>query len=478
MINYKIIDISTLDDYNKIEIELDKKYNSRYTKIWIDEIKNKIGLKCSQLLLEFPYYDSEYLSSFYSYYSKKFAVYEKDSCRIHLLHNNLYYGFISIRPTTHYLNLGKSYISPSLFGSSQYIMLSKFCANLLGSEYEVWAFPWMHQETDVSICAHIATWNILKYFGNEHKNFRDVTLGEIVNNTPENGNRKIPSKGLNLQQIADIFRVYNITPLVIRKKNIIINDTDEDCIKEQKKLKQLGYNKEFKRELLSYIESGIPVVGAMFGRAHAITIIGHGKLNKATAVGSKGKYLFHDSSEYIDSIIVNDDNYLPYMEIESNTSSAKSPYFIEDIDFAVVPLYDRIYFEFTPMYERVKKYLEKGHLNIPKEAVIRAYITSSNSLKKKSKQCVDMNSNLKKVIINLNLPKFVWCIDISSIDNYNQEKICARLVIDSTSCTYEESPWLIVHDGEKIMYNDGKTPQEQLESIIPYTMYKNNLREV
>lgn len=104
------------------------------------------------------------------------------------------------------MNLSKSYIDPKLIlEESAYLLLSDYRVNLYGTNQMVAAFPWMSQQRDFSICAHIAAWSIMKYYGNEHTGYKDINIGELVDHTSEQANRKLPSKGLNLQQIAEIF---------------------------------------------------------------------------------------------------------------------------------------------------------------------------------------------------------------------------------------------------------------------------------
>ena len=46
-----------------------------------------------------------------------------------------------------------------------------------------------------------------------------------------------------------------------------------------------------------------------------------------------------------------------------------------------------------------------------------------------------------------------------------------------TAGTYEDDPWLLMHDGEKIIYRDRQEIKRLDKKIDPYTMYTNNLKE-
>lgn len=72
MIDYTIVEIENPDDYDKLLDVLPSKFlENRYTKKWVEQLKQCIGVRCKKLLIEYPYYDSEYLSSYYQYYIKK-----------------------------------------------------------------------------------------------------------------------------------------------------------------------------------------------------------------------------------------------------------------------------------------------------------------------------------------------------------------------------------------------------------------------
>ena len=118
MITYTDITISQIDDYEKILEKLPVQFQSNpYQRKWIDELKSAVGLKCTSLLVEYPYYDSEYLSSYYEFYVKKFQDVGKKCARIHFLSESEedgYMGYITVSPIKHYVNLSKSYLSPKL----------------------------------------------------------------------------------------------------------------------------------------------------------------------------------------------------------------------------------------------------------------------------------------------------------------------------------------------------------------------------
>ena len=89
-----------------------------------------------------------------------------------------------------------------------------------------------------------------------------------------------------------------------------------------------------------------------------------------------------------------------------------------------------------------------------------------------------MNVDLKNILLKLPLPQFVWCADICTKNEYSSGLTSARIIIDSTAGTYENDPWLLMHDGQKIIFRDGQNNNQLDVAIDAYDMYINNLKEV
>lgn len=461
MIDFKSIPILKADDYDLVfEFLKNRNLTNRYTNDYFQILKILYRPnRCDSVILEYPYFDSEYLSSYYSFYVKKFKYHEKKACRIHFFYKHKYKGYIVIRPDTGYSNLSKSYLDPSfIVDEKAYIMLSPFKAHIYGDTSYVNAFPWMNQQRDFSTCAHVAVWSIMKYYGNEHTGFRDTSIGEIVEHLSEQANRKLPSKGLNIQQIAEIFKYFGLTPVIVKKEK--------------------SKEKSFFQEICAYVESGIPLVAAINSKVHTVAVVGHGNLH---SIDPNSYEDLIDHTEMIDSLVVNDDNRFPYHFIRKHVDDQEDSgdYTIDDIDFIVVPLYNRIHLEYPLVYDKVKKYILTGNLIIPPKPVIRIYLSSANSVKEKAFQCAEMNPILKDIVLTTEMPRFVWCVDIASFSSYKEKKTEARIIIDSTASASEDKPWLIVHDSEKIVrYSEGVWNKDVVGHIKPYELFTNNLKEI
>ena len=84
MISYKTVEITSIETYTG---ELKNEIPS----LWVDDevintLKKFLGTNCDEILIEFPYYDSDYLSTYYIHYAQKLRPYEKDeactACRV------------------------------------------------------------------------------------------------------------------------------------------------------------------------------------------------------------------------------------------------------------------------------------------------------------------------------------------------------------------------------------------------------------
>lgn len=473
MISFTRLKIQSLKSYEKLKEHVDFHLVDDDV---IVALKKYLGKNCDEILIEYPYYDEDYLSIYYIHYSQKLRPYDKLCCRLHVLRNEEYYGYIVLRPTIKGTKIGKSLLKPELFVKERaYLMLHKFKAHVIGNKMEIRCFPWKSQETDISVCAHTATWTVIRYFGNKFRDYADVTIGELVEHTKNDWGRKTPSLGLTPVQVSDLFKDFNFSPMILQ------NDKEE--------------NDGFLDELISYVESGIPVIGFLYPIKHAISIIGHGLLDLARLENDDIVNKLKDDeiniishSKLMQELYVADDHYFPYRKIpiEAPSQSSDLIYGLHELKYAVVPLYRRMQLAYSEVYERFRVWRKEKIMNWEKFCVCRIYITSANSLKEEALKSSNMNETLRDVILNMTLPRFVWCIDLAGIENFKNNLTSGRIIIDTTSPTMEEEIWLLRHDGEKIEFVDfeqGDRIKNNKYSLIeveikPYNLYLNNLIEV
>lgn len=425
----------------------------------IQELEARLSSNISQIIVEFPYRDFDFSSTYSMFYTKKHKRVSRESLRLHFFGDKIqqasYYGFMTLRPSL-VEQRGRSHISPKAIKKPEsiYIVTNTVTAHLFGQVLNVESFPWMAQETDIAVCAHVAVWSIINYYATKYPRYRNFSIAEIASEVPGYLGRTIPSEGLNLLQISTLLTKAGFYPLFLKKDS---------------------QNPEaFFQAVYAYIESGIPLVGAMTKKEHAIAIIGHGPLkNKFSSIS---KDTFQWSVDCIDSFIISDDNTLPLTSITRQKS--ENNYCFEDLDYILIPLYEKMYLNANVVIERIRYLIKAEGLDIPQKAVCRPYLTSTRSLKKQAFANKSMNDNLKNILLRLPTPQFVWCADFMLAEDCFS-KTYSRIIIDSTAGSYEDEPWLLLHDQEKIIYYDNDTDQwyQMNVQIDPYPLYVNNLME-
>ena len=458
MINFDFLEINQLEDYRNLD-EILKSIlpNANHNRL-VSELKERIALQAKTVVIEFPYLDFDFSSVYSTFYSKKHQSVSKECIRLHLFANRefeekYYIGNIVVRDSS-ICSRGKAIFNPKYLLTTDlaYIVNSTFKSHLNGKVLSIDTFPWMSQDTDIAICAHVAVWSINNYYASKYSNYTLKSIAQVSEIVPMYIGRKTPSDGLNLLQISDIFSKLGFFPLVLQK-----NKTNPD---------------EFYQAVYSYIESGMPMVAAMTTKEHAVALIGHGDIDESKLANSTDTII--NIADYIKDFIISDDNELPFTKI----SRDEHKYILDDLDYVIIPLYEKMYINANIVYERAKAIIESNVLKISEQVVLRVYLTSTRSLKRETLENKTMNEVLKSILLRLHSPQFVWCIDLSTKDEYFNEKTSARILIDATAGTYENEPWLFMHDTEKVLWKHHHIKYNQEMRVEPYNMYKNNLKEI
>lgn len=472
MISFKRIEIKSLESYNNLKNAVPSQLIDMDV---IKRLQNYLGLRCDEIRVEYPYYDSDYLSTYYIHYSQKLRPYGKLCCRLHILKEEEYYGYITLRPTAPGTKIGKTFLTPELLiRENAYLMLHNFKAHVVGNEMQIKSFPWKSQETDISVCAHTATWTITRYFGNKFRDYADATIGELVEHTNNDWGRKTPSLGLTPVQVSDLLKNYNFSPLILQREK--------------------GKEEGFLDDIIAYIESGIPMIGFLYPIKHAVSIIGHGLINYSILDNPEMLDMLKDTEinvlshgRLIPDLYVMDDNYFPYRKVkELPSKETDTDYGLLELEYAVVPLYRRMQLTYSDVYERFKTWRKENAMDWEEFCICRIYIASANSLKQKAIESPNMSPILKDVILNMTFPRFVWCIDLAGIDNFKAGLTSGRIIVDTTAPTLESEPWLLRHDKNRIEFIDIENDDDATSNnfsmikteISPYTIYTNNLKEI
>ena len=470
MIKTYNVTIKDYSDYDKLLKKLNSMAPQYIDSSIIDMLKKEIGLAVQLIVIEFPYYDRDYLSTYYLHYAKKLKPYPKECVRLHffktLRRKYIYEGYMVLRPLYITGNkIGHTVLSPDIvLDVPSYLMLCDTKVHYLGTDFSVKAFPWMRQDTDITTCAHVALWSLLRYCGSRFSRYENPSLGNTIEKVREEWGRKVPSHGLKAEQVSNVISEYGFYP-IIRSKRTSESPT-------------------LIAEMFAYLESGIPVIGMSQSIEHAFAIIGHGeiyterlkndRLFKERIKEPGTDYILHSS--LINSVYVMDDNLFPYRKLDRVVSAqSDTTYSMYQISYIIVPLYARVQLEYADVYTRFRYLMQMGEMEWTGERIVRIYLTSENAIKRHAMNSISMNNELVDIIRWLNMSRFVWCIDISTIEEYERHEVSGRVLIDSTAGSKDLEPWILIHDCKKIRYRDDDGMCEQTVDIDSYEEFVHNL---
>jgi hypothetical protein len=294
--------------------------------------------KC--VAVEREYIDKDYRDTFSHFHSKRFSTPNSRCLRLHFFDqqitrtilkeasvddkkaealNKSYLGYSVIRPTKPNC-IGRTFLSPASRGSaSAYASLCREKVSILGTELEIAGFPFISQDSDVTVCAESALWMILRYFSNRYHLYPEIYPFQVVNLTRDYSlGRLVPSSGLYIWQMAEALRSIGRPPLIYTRR--ILGDN-------------------FEHLLYTYIESGIPVLAGVKG--HVVVAYGHRSSFTADLPGSETIY----SSQFNNAFVINDDNHVPYQLVQrtAGAGAQASKYtFNEILDF-IVPMPEKVF---------------------------------------------------------------------------------------------------------------------------------------
>ena len=440
------------------------------------------------VVIEKDYVDADYRDTYFNFFSRKFAQYPSKTIRANFFTSKIsarmlfkldqyqdeYIGFIVLRPNR-VTPIGRTILDPSkLPFVAGHVCTSKYYVHILGAELTAKGFPYMSQDTDVTICAHAACWMIFRYFSQRYNRYAERWPYEVSQLTRDvSTGRLVPSKGLTAYQVTEMFSNFGFSP------EIYIRSHQPDL---------------FDQLLYMYVESGLPVVAALSGHSHAITIIGHTSDYTIPIPRTPAT-----SDTYLTALIANDDNFLPYHAIRKNDPLSTTGYWsrfkVEEIDTFIVPLYEKIHLSAEHIIKLSEAILTDSTLGLDarskrlkhRDIITRTFLTSSKSFKNKRRKD-QVPFGISNVYCEMPMPKFIWVCEISTPDLYGKCKIAGEILFDATANYRDRFAFLSVHYPDFLLLNDRNvltnSPERfsvfelNTDDIIPYSCYINNLCEV
>ena len=455
-----------------------------------DRLRAYLAASAQSVLVEADYIDKDYRDTYANFYAKKFLDYPCRNVRLHFFrcqvppngiwelskYQNDYIGNVVIRPTR-INSIGRTLLDPRrISGRVGTACLTEYKVNVLGTELSVTSFPYITQDTDVTVCAHAACWMVFRYMSERYRRYAEVWPYEITQLTTDVSlGRLVPSNGLTVAQVSEIFFRFGLSPKIYHRPALVAGFPGDPTL--------------FDRLLYYYIESGLPVVASLPSKKHAVTIFGHlSDYNKALPAGSVS-----NSNGYVEGLVVNDDNHLPYQLIPRAGSGAPAHpdnYVTSDIEAFVVPLYEKIYLQAEHFEQLARNVIEKSTISLgavkssltPDQVVMRILLTTSRSYKRVR---LRTTPSLGKIYSYTLMPKFIWVAELSTRDLYKQGKVFGEVIWDGTENAYDANGLMLVHYPDLLILNNdyqfSKTGGKYYAAPCAfgdYEVYRNNLKEI
>jgi hypothetical protein len=306
--------------------------------------------------------------------------------------------------------------------------------HLVGNTLEVWGFPWMYQHRDITVCAHVACWAILRHYSERYANYAEYLTHDVTRMAYAfDPGGLVPSQGLTLLHAERVFAAAKTYPVMVRRRH---ND-----------------DPAFHRQLLAYVESGFPVFAALPMERHAIAVIGRGPIRDQPRPGDVPPLYF--SADFTDELIVIDDNLPPYQRI-SRAAGLTTTYGIDAIGAFIVPLPDKIHYPAEAVENFSLDLVDTGYYGIRapngETPIVRYFLTTAAALTR----FIAANRSqfarpLVSAALQLTLTQFLWVIEIATEGQWRQHHVSFRAVLDATASLTDRNPLFLIHNERRVV---------------------------
>lgn len=459
------------------------------------------------ILIEPKYICKDYRNLFSQFYSKKFVERAAYCSRLHFFSKpglsvddiwsypndfkGSYLGYSVIQPVKDRC-IGRTIIDPFKIGKSQntfYCLRTDNKVHINGVEYHVCGYPYFSQSSEATVCAHVSLWGVCRYLSQRYSKYAEVYPYDIIEMTNSAPGRRVPYRGMTYSDYSEILGSFGCFPVVIRPR------TDQ---------KSWSQDQDAFHDIYAYVESGFPVLVSYKG--HVATIIGHTIQDNIgihapdnMKVGDSNVITrFHNSFSLMKQFVIIDDNFFPYKLLgypsDSENYGAKFKTLIptpsiDSIYATVIPLPEKAFLPPAATRALAYRYFHRGEvlplldktitdLGLPttEPLISRLFLTSSIAFKRRKGLCAtgklvegEKPDRLSSLAIDLNLPHFIWVMEISPLSLFNKGKCIGEIVIDA-STSMDECEFVYMRVGNTIFYNDDQnTPSDGLQSYLQYT---------
>lgn len=440
--------------------------------------------------VETDYVDAMYRDEYYHFYATKLHRYDRNCIKMtffkpgHLAPGkpvdyqyaeeikNEFLGFLVIRPLQ--ACIGRNVIAPEAKKAGLddvKICRSHVRTTALGLKVQVEGFPHASQDGEMMACAETALWSIAEYYGNKYPHHKPVCPSEILKAMrPTSQQRQLPSGGLTFEQISVGLCSFGFSTQIY---NLYRYDS------VQKKYEILPGMKEV---LACYIESGFPIALCLQSDeiGHAVVCVGRSARSHATPLVSEkiSGLTYHTWNRSIEEIVLNDDNVSPYQKSKIEFPTAY--YGDKDWDKVLLmqfmaPLPSKVYMD-ASIAVALSKYVA-ATMPSTDNCTIRTFLASSRSFREHISDSKLLANESKVILLDMNLPRFVWVTEIASIDDFTKNVTDGLIILDATEPTFDnEVPLLLrLHYDTGRIYQDGRFKYLALSQSLLLESYNKNI---
>lgn len=435
------------------------------------------------VVIEGSYVDSVYRDSYYDYYSTKRSTYSRFCLRMSFFDSafkndidfsdednikNNYLGFLVIRPLIKCI--GRNVISPKAKNTPKNeirICKVKVDASCLGVKLKAEGFPHASQDNETMTCAQTTIWSLLEYYGNKYTYYHPTLPTEIESILePFSYERQLPSKGLTYSEISVALRILGFGPKIYQ------TGTKPEEIRH------------FYQLMACYIESGIPLAVALTNTnlGHAVVCLGTERVDKRevikhpVSIGTKTVYSWTDTLTDA-KFVFNDDN-MPCYQMAMLSNPAQN--YIDggnanwkDVQVRqfIAPLYHKVYMEADTaiaLSEQIINSVIPGGDGY----VMRTLLTSSRTFREHITKMSSFSNNHRLALLGIPMPKFVWITELSTLDDFYNDKVSTLLLLDATGskmANLSRNIILLLSDGLLYQYDDKSMTIVGNPTILPKT---------
>ncbi|MCA0326398.1 MAG: hypothetical protein LCH89_12470 [Proteobacteria bacterium] len=428
------------------------------------------GIGAQTLLLQDSVRDPDFLAEHEAFYSKQHRVISHLCSRLHAFAapmraqvegealgaravldflDNLaepsrqYLGFVTFRPLRH-APVGASILIPAHV--CDVTCHECFPVHIAGKDFQVCGTPYLQQDNAVGACAQASIWIALrtqmKRVGNTAYNPADLTRAATRYVALD---RVFPGRqGLVIEQMLEAVRSSGHDPLALT------------CDPTPPSMSPTAA--QVIEQAAPYIESGLPVIATLFPTSggHAVVCIGrqlvaHPAVDTTRIVTPLG-IRYRPASDWVDALIIHNDNTGPYLPITSGDPLQKD-YCLEHAKNLIVPLPEAVHMTAKEAEQAALKALafscvvlsgydtgKPPRLTPEGDIVLRTLLVRRHAFRRWALNDEELDPALKDWYRTIELPRLVWLVELHDAALFDPRNPgnCSRIgevVLDASADT-------------------------------------------